>query len=248
MQSIVYQPQNGTVDVTAFGQYAQQTQPFAEGFYANGSSNLLPNACNSTFYGFGETGSDSPIEDLLTEIRATLFYSSVLMADTYFDNFAPVTNNGTDKSMVQNSTNPDNFKLVNIYVVRWRYWAASLVVTLVVVILILPLYWGFWTLAHKASLSPLETARAFHAPVLSDLPGEMDTKTLIEHAGDRNLHTDARTPSMGVLTPRNNGTPMMGGGTPSTGVGTQFAGGSPFNVPGAAFSGPGGGAAFNNLS
>ena len=39
--------------------------------------------------------------------------------------------------------------------------------TIVVVMLILPSYWGFWQLGRKVTLGPLEIANAFNAPAFS---------------------------------------------------------------------------------
>lgn len=51
-----------------------------------------------------------------------------------------------------------------IYVTRLEFAWGALASTVVVVLLILPSYWGFWQLGRKVSLGPLEIANAFEAP------------------------------------------------------------------------------------
>lgn len=79
---------------------------------------------------------------------------------------------------------------ISQYHVIWPWYFASLGLTLGIVLFILPTFYGFWTLARTATLSPFETARAFHAPILQDQPMELDTPTLLKTVGKKNLHTD----------------------------------------------------------
>ena len=45
-------------------------------------------------------------------------------------------------------------------------------------------------MARKRTLSPFETARAFHAPIMKDTPKDMDTKMLLKVVGKENLHSE----------------------------------------------------------
>lgn len=83
----------------------------------------------------------------------------------------------------------DQLKISQYHVI-WRWYFSSLALTLGIVLFILPTFYGFWTLARKATLSPFETARAFHAPILHDQPTDLDTPTLLKTVGQKNLHTD----------------------------------------------------------
>lgn len=62
--------------------------------------------------------------------------------------------------------------------------------TFSIILFILPTFYEFWTLARQTTLSPLETARAFQAPVLREAPVHLDTKQLLKEVGGSNLHTD----------------------------------------------------------
>lgn len=112
---------------------------------------------------------------------AMLFYTSICASD--LDSSASPINSQTL------SDGPD-FVGINEYHVLWAYWGASVAVTLSIVIFILPTFYGFRTLARKTTLSPFETARAFHAPILQDAPKGLDTKKLLKEVGAKNLHTD----------------------------------------------------------
>jgi hypothetical protein len=77
-----------------------------------------------------------------------------------------------------------------VYDVVWKWWGGSVAVTIGIILFILPTFCGFWTLARTTTLSPFETARAFHAPVLHDAPQHLDTPALLKEVGQKNLHTD----------------------------------------------------------
>jgi hypothetical protein len=149
------------------------------GYNDDGSPIVLPNKCNTTFPSFGW---DPPFSDptayLLDSVRTTLFYTSILAADI-----------NRTSSAVQTFYGVSDVISENVYYVLWRYWGASFGVTFAIILFILPTYYGFWTLARKTSLSPLETARAFQAPVLREAQPNVDTDTLLKEVGGKNLHS-----------------------------------------------------------
>ncbi|KAL6157654.1 hypothetical protein ACJBU6_03482 [Exserohilum turcicum] len=58
-----------------------------------------------------------------------------------------------------------------IYHTNAIFAALGATLSLVSIIAILPLYHGYWDLGRRASLNPLETARAFGAPLLDGVEG-----------------------------------------------------------------------------
>lgn len=56
--------------------------------------------------------------------------------------------------------------LVPIYTTHHGWVAASTAVVCFACLAILATYWGWWRLGRDVSMSPLEIARAFHAPLL----------------------------------------------------------------------------------
>ncbi|KAH8687928.1 hypothetical protein BGZ60DRAFT_394855 [Tricladium varicosporioides] len=191
--SIVLQTTSNSTALKVDGIYAEQIQPFSEGYDESGNSFALANKCNNSFSEFGLSSTpyyDNPSDHILDQIRQTLLYTSIYVADIF-----------PGDSVRQ--TIPETFSnvIVNEYQILWRWWAASLTVTCAIVIIILPTFYGFWTLARKPTLSPFETARAFQAPVVSDAPQHLDTPALLKEVGGKNLHTNLvpHTPASPVI-------------------------------------------------
>ncbi|KAG4431773.1 hypothetical protein IFR05_012749 [Cadophora sp. M221] len=140
-----------------------------------GNAVPTPDRCNTSFTQF--FGYGSPTDFMLTTMRETMFYASIYQAYQ-------------DQKSIQTLDQTPDWISTNEYRVLWKYWAGSVVVTLAIILFILPTFYGFWTLARKTTLSPLETARAFHAPVLREAPKHLDTPGLLKELGKNNIHTD----------------------------------------------------------
>jgi hypothetical protein len=78
----------------------------------------------------------------------------------------------------------------NEYRVVWAWFFGAMSVTLAVSIFILPTFWGYWRLERKTTMSPFETARAFHAPVLYQDDSTIVSKDLIKRVGNVQIHRD----------------------------------------------------------
>ena len=170
---------NGTsLDIN--GVWAQQIQPASSGWNDDGTPVVLANQCNQNFSQFELY--NNPSDAILDDIRTTLFYTSIYASD-YSDGVATAQNSQTLPVVLDEIT-------VNEYQVLWRYWGGSVAITMAIVLFILPTFYGFWTLARRTTLSPFETARAFHAPILHDAPRDLDTKMLLKQVGGKNVHTD----------------------------------------------------------
>jgi hypothetical protein len=78
----------------------------------------------------------------------------------------------------------------NHYKIIWIYWIGSLIVTLCIILAVLPIYWGFWLLGRKTTMSPFETARAFHAPVVGEAAIAKETPILLKEIGSARVHQD----------------------------------------------------------
>jgi hypothetical protein len=166
------------------GFYAEQLDTFAD-------IDTLDYRCelSLTYFGNGPNVTlwDSPASDILEQIRNTLFYTSIYAMEQNNDTTVWINE---DRPAAQVETKVLDQRKISQYKVLWRWYFASLALTLGIVLFILPTFYGFWTLARKATLSPFETARAFHAPILHDQPTDLDTPTLLKTVGQKNLHTD----------------------------------------------------------
>ena len=65
------------------------------------------------------------------------------------------------------------------YVTGRAYMWGAFASTVVCILLVLPVYWGFWQLGRKVTLGPFETAAAFRSPLVNS-HGTMD-EILAEH-------------------------------------------------------------------
>ncbi|QDS77775.1 hypothetical protein FKW77_005240 [Venturia effusa] len=77
--------------------------------------------------------------------------------------------------------------LTTFYVSHWAFLWAAIASLLTCVCLLLPSYWGFWQLGRKVTLSPMEIASPFQAPVLSNdaVASGGDVAVLLEETGKR---------------------------------------------------------------
>jgi Protein of unknown function (DUF3176) len=78
----------------------------------------------------------------------------------------------------------------NEYKVVWSWYFGAMAVTLLVSMFILPTFWGYWRLERKTTMSPFETARAFHAPILYQEDSTVESNDLIRKVGDVRIHRD----------------------------------------------------------
>lgn len=74
-------------------------------------------------------------------------------------------------------------RLVNVYKIEYSYLFASIAITLSLVVLIMPTFVGWWELGRSVTLNPIETAKAFEAPLLSGPGSNAPLKDLISDAG-----------------------------------------------------------------
>ncbi|KAK1831947.1 hypothetical protein QBC39DRAFT_371333 [Podospora conica] len=64
------------------------------------------------------------------------------------------------------TVNMSQKRTIQVFVSNYAFLAAGVAVMLVAVVGVLPLFYGFWALGRNVTLSPIETAKAFGAPVL----------------------------------------------------------------------------------
>jgi len=117
-----------------------------------------------------------PTDYILNQLRQIAFRLSIQAAkdDVKASNATQtVSYTGTSTKTIFTT----NFSLVAV--------AASL--NLLAVVAILPTYYGWWALKRKSSPSPLETARAFAAPLLRDAGANGGWREILEKVGERNV-------------------------------------------------------------
>ncbi len=114
-------------------------------------------------------------DDLYNRPNYTDYYMSDDELSAYYNNSLQYVQATEMKSEVHYSTNT-------------AYMCGALASTLVCVLLIIPVYWGFWELGRKVSLNPIEIANAFQAPVLSSVhPGSGHADDVVKVAGKQHV-------------------------------------------------------------
>ncbi|KAH8799720.1 hypothetical protein F5884DRAFT_115560 [Xylogone sp. PMI_703] len=76
---------------------------------------------------------------------------------------------------------------VNVFRSEYRFLIASTVLTTVFILLITPTFIGWWELGRRVTLNPIETAKAFDAPVLQGPGSNAPLSELVRTMGGRGL-------------------------------------------------------------
>ncbi|KAN0095144.1 hypothetical protein V8E51_015855 [Hyaloscypha variabilis] len=74
--------------------------------------------------------------------------------------------------------------VVQVYVSHYHYLGGALLVMLLGVVLVFPTFLGWWQLGRKMSLSPIEIAKAFNAPLLEGFRSNREVKKILKEAGE----------------------------------------------------------------
>jgi Protein of unknown function (DUF3176) len=85
-----------------------------------------------------------------------------------------------------------------VYHSNYRYLVASVIVTIVGLLAAMLLLWGWWELGRPVTLSPLETANAFSAPILlQETEHKREVGEIVASAGDVNVRYDGQALILG---------------------------------------------------
>lgn len=177
-----------TSDVTNFGSDVSIQGSFAAAFahFDHGTA-TIDDALNNTYA--------SPVDSLLSNIRDIMFRSSVAIAVNNITDFARNTNttatnttttdddddttgdsggdHPTTTVPAQAVTTQGTYRLSHtVYRTNKTMLGISVTLILLAVVAILPLFWGFWHLGRKVSLSPIEIAKAFRSAHAGAATGE----------------------------------------------------------------------------
>ena len=92
-------------------------------------------------------------------------------------------------------------RVQNVYTSDLRWWAAAAVAQLATAIVIFPMFWGWWTLGRKVTLSPFGIALAFDAPILADVHSAAGVRGVVDKHGGMKLSYGILDNSEGVGQP-----------------------------------------------
>ncbi|KAH8822087.1 hypothetical protein F5884DRAFT_769927 [Xylogone sp. PMI_703] len=137
----------------------------------NSTSLRSPLACSSNW--------TDPTSHILSALNAMAFRLSMAAADF------PFRNTGTPPApqlvAMQQTMN------VNVFHSEYRFLIASTLLTMLFIMLIVPTFIGWWELGRRMSLNPIETAKAFDAPLLQGPGSNAPLPQLVRSMGGRAL-------------------------------------------------------------
>lgn len=122
-----------------------------------------------------------PMEDMINSMREIAFRTSLRIAadNTSYPNASQIVpfTGETPKT---------------IYTSNYAYMTGAVVVSLFGILFVIPTFYGFWELGRPVSLSPLEIAKAFNAPLLTDVHGNRHAQNMLSDvAGMKVRYGDA---------------------------------------------------------
>ncbi|KAJ4988905.1 hypothetical protein SVAN01_05529 [Stagonosporopsis vannaccii] len=159
---------------------------------------------NRCYYGIDRPGLDDPAIELLRKINTLSFVAALYLKSQP----STAVTNRTAAGMSSQTALSSVTGIVEEYITDFNYVAGALVATLVTILLVLPVYWGFWHLGRKVTLGPLEIANAFNAPIIK--PDNVkaqhgDFEEVLQEVGKRRVRygqlKDAPPGSMGIAEP-----------------------------------------------
>ncbi|KAJ4366817.1 hypothetical protein N0V83_007342 [Neocucurbitaria cava] len=140
-------------DIVARGSSAQTT------FFADSDTEDF----SRCWYALDRAGKDDPAIELLRKINTLSFVAALYL------NGAPTTDvtQRAAAGMSSQTILTSVTGIVEEYMTSFAYVGGALAATLTTLLLVLPVYWGFWQLGRKVTLGPLEISHAFGAPVIA---------------------------------------------------------------------------------
>ncbi|KUJ22926.1 uncharacterized protein LY89DRAFT_314228 [Mollisia scopiformis] len=139
---------------------------------------------NDTLYGLGlpavcSSNWTDPTSHILSALNQIAFRVSINAAGFPFRN--------TTSPPSPQILTMQEVRTINVFQSVYRFLAASTVLTVVCVALVLPTFIGWWELGRSVTLNPLELAKAFDAPLLSGPGSNAPLHELVQTMGMRNV-------------------------------------------------------------
>lgn len=155
--------------------YSDVSLYYAEGKYyameeAGSMGYTYINSDASTFGTPNVTWSD-PTPDIIAGIRELTFRSAVSVSNV---------------SSIQH-VNGYETAVLAVYNSHYEWLGGALGIMCLTILFIMPLNWGWWRLGRKVSLSPVETAKAFQAPLMAGADSNGDINVLLRSIGERKV-------------------------------------------------------------
>jgi hypothetical protein len=121
----------------------------------------------------------------MESLNLLMFQSGVYYAQLYDKELlATLLDDGLESHVSVNGTVTSRIEL---FVTDYTFFAAAAAVETFTILIILSTFWGFWRLGRNVSLSPLETAKAFNAPIFGDAASNHTAREMARSVGSRRV-------------------------------------------------------------
>ncbi|KAL9622883.1 MAG: hypothetical protein Q9160_002809 [Pyrenula sp. 1 TL-2023] len=127
------------------------------------SANGPENDCSVSF--------TDPTADLLSSARELMFRTAIAAAN----------------STAVQSVSAQQTVTHQVYDSQYLFLGLALAITAIAIICVLATFNGFWVIGRKVTMSPVEIAKAFNAPLLRNNDSNAETTALIEEVGGRSV-------------------------------------------------------------
>lgn len=127
---------------------------------------------------------------MLDRMREVAFRVSIGAANANRSKIFPNWNDSAIASATANWTQRVPYtgtQTRTVFRTNWAYVSSGIVLSLAGILAILPLYHGWWELGRSVSLNPLETAKAFGAPLFEPANSNADEDQIVKEVGGKKV-------------------------------------------------------------
>jgi hypothetical protein len=130
---------------------------------------------NGTYPTYTEMSWTDPMDDMINAMREIAFRTSIAAASntSLAGSVQSVPYKGTSSQIV--------------YVTNYTFTIIAAAVSFLGILTVIPTFWGWWEDGREVSMSPLEIAKAFDAPLLAGADGNATVNEIIAQAGGRRV-------------------------------------------------------------
>jgi hypothetical protein len=132
-----------------------------------------------------------PTDDILTAFNEIMFRSALQAGvhDTTTYNLESPNGGGNKTFSSAATVNSTQTVSRNQFLTHFGYVAAAVIVMVVGILAVMPTFYGWWRLGRDVSLNPIETAKAFDAPILGCATSlsNAGVDVLVKNVGSRRI-------------------------------------------------------------
>ncbi|KAF7185182.1 hypothetical protein HII31_13457 [Pseudocercospora fuligena] len=120
-----------------------------------------------------------PTQDIISDFNSILVRSGIAVASS------SNTRSRIDPGLSINQTvTGQETRWLNVFRTDLRWFAGAAVFEILAIVAIIPVYFGWWKLGVRVTMSPLEIAKAFEAPLLNNVNSAAGSRGIVNDMGD----------------------------------------------------------------